>query len=616
MSRVSFITQLSRAISTTRPNRQVAYAVASESPSTASRPDPVVMQSQVPLPARTPSVVRGEYDTAYSSEVRKYLGTHGLVPPNVDDYATQAARCLKQLDSKTTTIEKYLYLSVLRNNNVHLFYRLVMDHMKDLTPIIYTPVVGEACLKWSEIYQQPEGFYLSYSDKGNIRSVLQNLHQEQVEITVVTDGSRILGLGDLGINGMGIPVGKLALYTACAGIRPDVTLPLTLDLGTNNKALREDPLYMGSRREKITSDEEREFLDELMDALTERWPGIVIQFEDFKNPFPALERYGDRYTCFNDDIQGTGAVVLAGIINAVKMSGVPVKDQRAVFMGAGSAGVGVAKQIVAFFMREGLTEDEARKCFWLVDTKVRLPNSNILLPLTHSQGLVTDDRGDKLADHKIYFSRPDNDGQQYKTLSQVVDYVKPTILMGLSTMGGIFDKTILARMGEWNKAPIIFPLSNPSANSECTFHEAMEATQGRALFASGSPFPSLEWDGKTCSPGQGNNMYVFPGIGLGAILSKAVNITQEMIYSSALSLSLSLTPAEHAASDLYPDISRIRAVSVEVACGVMRAAQREGVDRELRLRDLDDAELRDWVQAKMYDPRRVGSELGRAVGRL
>ena len=244
---------------------------------------------------------------------------------------------------------------------------------------------------------------------------------------------------------------------------------------------------MGSRRDKVTAHEEKEFLDELMEALVERWPGIVIQYEDFKNPFPSLERYAGKYTMFNDDIQGTGAVILAGIINAVKRTGTPVKNQRAVLMGAGSAAVGVAKQIVQFFIGEGLTEEEAKRCFWLVDTK----------------GLVTNDRGDKLADHKVYFSRHDNESKQFKTLPEVVDYVKPTILMGLSTIGGIFDSSILTKMGQWNKHPIIFPLSNPSTKSECTFDEAMKYTEGRALFASGSPFPSLEYDGKLETPGQG-----------------------------------------------------------------------------------------------------------------
>lgn len=336
----------------------------------------------------------------------------------------------------------------------------------------------------------------------------------------------------------------------------------------------------------------------------------MVQFEDFKNPFPALERYQHKYTCFNDDIQGTGAVVLAGIINAVKKSGVPVKGQRAVFMGAGSAGVGVAKQIVEYFMREGLTEDEARGCFWLVDTK----------------GLVTNDRGDKLAQHKVYFSRNDNGGKQYKDLAEVVDYVKPTILMGLSTIGGIFTPELLTKMAQWNKHPIIFPLSNPSANSECTFEDAIKYTNGTALFASGSPFPPVNYKGKSLQPGQGkstpspklctarcpsedcltqqlgNNMYVFPGIGLGTILSKATVVTQSMIYASAQALSTALSPSERSQGWLYPEIARIRDVSVIVAMGVIRAAEEAGVDRETRIEGMKDGELERWVRSKMYDP--------------
>lgn len=446
-----------------------------------------LVQSRTIMAPAHPSPAAGDHDTSNSIPVRRYNHTYGLIPPAVESLDTQALRCLNQLDRKPKPIDKYLYLSGLRNSNVHLFYRLVTKHLTAIAPLIYTPTVGQACLEWSHNYVQPEGMYLSYADRGHLASVLHNWPEPHVEITVVTDGSRILGLGDLGINGMGIPVGKLALYTACAGIRPEATLPLMLDLGTGTKSLREDPLYMGSRREKVSAQEELEFMDELMVALTEKWPGIVIQFEDFKNPFPALEKYGGKYTCFNDDIQGTGAVVLGGIVSAVKQSGIPVKDQRAVFLGAGSAGVGVAKQIVEYFKREGLTEDEARRCFWLVDTK----------------GLVTNDRGDKLADHKVYFSRDDNDGKQYKSLEEVVDHVKPTILMGLSTIGGAFTPEMLNKMGQWHDRPIIFPLSNPSANSECTFEDAMKCTDGRALFASGSPFPSFEYGGKLQIPGQG-----------------------------------------------------------------------------------------------------------------
>jgi malate dehydrogenase (oxaloacetate-decarboxylating)(NADP+) len=438
------------------------------------------------------------------------------------------------------------------------------------------------------------GMYLSFEDRGNLHSVIQNWPHE-VDITVVTDGSRILGLGDLGINGMGIPVGKLSLYTACAGIHPLRTLPLCLDLGTSNEALRNDPLYLGSRRDKVTAEEEKEFLDEMMAALTERWPSIVIQYEDFKNPFPSLERYQDSYTMFNDDIQGTGAVITGGFINAVKQSGVAPADQRAVFLGAGSAGVGVAKQLAEFFMKEGLTEEQARKRFTLVD----------------SEGMVTLDRpGRPLAEHKLYFARDDNNGKQFKTLSEVVEYVKPTILMGLSTIGGAFTPAILTRMAELNDRPVIFPLSNPSSKSECTFEEAIKYTNGKCLFASGSPFPTLEYNGEELVPGQGNNMYVFPGIGLAAILSKALTITQNMIYASAESLATSLLPEEVKKNWLYPDINRIREVSVKVTRGVIRAAQRDGVDREVGLRGLGDEELEEWIRGKMYDPQgNVRSEI-------
>lgn len=318
-----------------------------------------------------------------------------------------------------------------------------------------------------------------------------------------------------------------------------------------------------------------------------------------------MERYRDVYTCFNDDIQGTGAVILGGVINAVKRSGVPCKEHRAVFLGAGSAGVGVAKQIVEFFMREGMTEEEARACFYLVDTK----------------GLVTSDRGDKLAEHKVYFARTDNNGQQFKTLEDVVDHVKPTILMGLSTLGGVFTPEILRKMADWNKSPIIFPLSNPSSKSECNYENAIIHTDGRALFASGSPFPHFSFTNSagethTYHPGQGNNMYVFPGIGLGTILSKAVRVTESMIYASGAALSQALTAEEIEMGLLYPDITRIRQVSVVVARNVIRASQEAKVDRETALRMMDDANLDAWIKARMYDPHYEVLSLEREVGAI
>jgi malate dehydrogenase (oxaloacetate-decarboxylating)(NADP+) len=303
---------------------------------------------------------------------------------------------------------------------------------------------------------------------------------------------------------------------------------------------------------------------------------------------------------FNDDVQGTGAVIVGGFINAIKASGTPVKDHRAIFLGAGSAGTGVAKQIVEYFKKEGLTEEEARRKFWFVD----------------SNGLVTSDRGDKLADHKVYFARDDNNGRQYQSLGRLIDYVQPTILMGLSTIGGAFNKDILQKMAKLNDRPIIFPLSNPSSKSECTFEEAVINTDGRCLFASGSPFPSMEWDDNVLTPGQGNNMYVFPGIGLGAILSQAVSITQDMIYASAESLSTSLNKQEVADGWLYPDIRRIREVSVVVTRGVIRAAQKNGVDRATELRQMNDAQLDSFIKQSMYDPFSEGENVGGDVNQL
>ncbi|PUU78417.1 hypothetical protein B9Z19DRAFT_1065043 [Tuber borchii] len=527
-----------------------------------------------------------DFDTSYNEDLRSQLKVRGLLPPHVESYELQKARCLEQIAQKSNPIDKYMYLSNLRNTNVNLFYRLLMDNMKEITPLVYTPVVGEACVKWSHIYTQPEGLYLSYADRGNLRAILDNWTAEHVDIAVVTDGSRILGLGDLGVNGMGIPVGKLALYVGCAGIQPDRTLPITIDVGTENAANLKDPLYLGAKMHRVSEAEQLEFLDEMMIALNDKWPGLLVQFEDFKNPFPSLERYRNTYTCFNDDIQGTGAVVLGGTINALKNTGIPFKDQKLVFFGAGSAAVGVAKQICELFIKSGIPESDARKMFWLVDSK----------------GMVANDRGDTLQEHKIYFSRDDNNGQQFKSLEEVVDYVKPTALMGLSTIGGAFTESVVRKMASYNEKPIIFPLSNPSSKSECTFEQAMQWTNNKVIFASGSPFPDFEADGKVYTPGQGNNMYVFPGIGLGTVLCEAVHVTQEMIYASAVGLAESLTDEEREKGLLYPNLDRIRSISVIVARSVIRAAQKENLDKNKTLQWLNDMELDNYIRSKMYNP--------------
>ncbi|KAK0203750.1 malate dehydrogenase [Desarmillaria ectypa] len=523
---------------------------------------------------------------------------HGLTPPALDD-AVHALRCLAQLRSKEKGIEKYIYLSMLKEQDPAMFYKLCLSNMSEFTPIIYTPIVGDACLQYSHIYRRPEGLYVSIKDKGNIKSVISNWPRiDEARISVVTDGeslnlkgSRILGLGDLGINGMPISIGKLSLYIAGAGIRPTSTIPICLDLGTNNQTYLDDPLYLGLRERRVPDDEMTEFMDEFMREMSVAFPKLMVQFEDFStdHAFTYLERYRNKYPVFNDDIQGTGAVVLSGFLNAAKISsavsGRPLSSHRILFFGAGSAGVGVASQLMSFFTIQGLSVDEARKRVWLVD----------------SQGLVYDARG-KLAEHKKYFSRKDYEGPPMKNLLEIIDYVKPTALLGLSTISNAFNADVIQAMSALNPRPIIFPLSNPVRLSECTFSDAVINSNGNVLFASGSPFDPIEYNGKTLYPGQGNNMYIFPGLGLGSILSRAKSVTDTMVEAASLGLANSLTSEEREAGLLYPRIERIREISAHIANDVIRAAQKAAVDRSPELRELNDDDLYKRVQSKMWNP--------------
>ncbi|KAJ7255870.1 hypothetical protein B0H12DRAFT_526094 [Mycena haematopus] len=516
---------------------------------------------------------------------------HGLTPPTLDD-KVHAERCMAQLRSKDKDIEKYIYLSALKEQDPHMFYRLCLAHMPEFTPIIYTPTVGQACQEYSKNYRRPEGLFVSIKDKGKIRSVLKAWPKiDDARISVVTDGSRILGLGDLGINGMPISIGKLSLYIAGAGIRPHSTIPICLDLGTNTQKYLDDPLYLGIRRRRVPTDEMTEFMDEFMYEMSVAFPKLLIQFEDFStdHAFLYLERYRNQYPLFNDDIQGTGAVVLSGFINAARLSsaasGRPLNSHRILFFGAGSAGVGVAMQLMSFFTLNGLSEQEARERIWLVD----------------SQGLVYSARGE-LAEHKEYFARRDYAGPPITDLLDVLAYVKPTALMGLSTSSGAFTRAAIEAMAALNTLPIIFPLSNPVKLSECTYEDAVKYTDGRVLFASGSPFHEIQHKGKTLYPGQGNNMYIFPGLGLGAILARCSSVSDSMVEASSLGLANSLTPKEQALELLYPAIERIREISAGIAVQVIRAAQEADVDRHLELRSMSDPELLAFVNSKMWNP--------------
>jgi malic enzyme len=407
--------------------------------------------------------------------------------------------------------------------------------------------------------------YFSRNDKGLMRAMLDNWRLSDVAIIVVTDGSRILGLGDLGANGMGIPVGKLSLYVAAAGFHPALTLPVMLDFGTNNEALLADDLYIGQRHNRFAKEEYYSLVDEFLMAVKDKWPRCLLQFEDFSNDhcFDLLENYRNKLLCFNDDIQGTGAVVGSGFLNAVKLSGVPIRQHRIVFYGAGSAGVGVAAQIAALLVQEtGCTVEEARQQFWFVD----------------SRGLVTSTRGDKLEAHKVDFARKDIpvDGQ-IKSLIDVIKAVKPTALIGLSGQGGAFTQDILLEHFKHNQHPIVFPLSNPTKNSECTAKDAYTLSEGRALFASGSPFDPVEFNGHTYFPGQGNNMYIFPGLGFGAWLCHAKVVTDEMITAASRTLANCTSSDDLAQGRMYPPISRIRDISAVIAARVIEMAFKQGV---------------------------------------
>ncbi|TFK73535.1 hypothetical protein BDN72DRAFT_814535 [Pluteus cervinus] len=524
---------------------------------------------------------------------------HGLTPPALDD-TIHYERCLAQLRSKDKNIEKYIYLSALKEQDPHMFYKVALLHMPEITPLIYTPTVGDACLQYSHIYRRPEGLFISINDKGKIRNVLKNWPRiDEARISVVTDGSRILGLGDLGVNGMPISIGKLSLYIAGAGIRPESTIPICLDLGTNNEKFLADPLYLGLRQRRVSDEAMTAFMDEFMHEMSIAFPKLLIQFEDFStdHAFLYLERYRNKYPVFNDDIQGTGAVVLSGFLNAAKLSsaasGRPLSSHRILFFGAGSAGVGVGLQLMSFFTLQGLSKEEAREHIYLVD----------------SQGLVYNDRG-PLAEHKKVFARNDYHGPPITNLLDIIAHVKPTALLGLSTTKDAFTADVLQAMGALNPRPIIFPLSNPVRLSECNFEDAVENTAGQVLFASGSPFPEMQFNGKTLYPGQGNNMYIFPGLGLGAILARATSVTDSMVEASSLGLAESLTPEERGLGLIYPHIERIREISAFIAKEVIRAAQKANVDHHTELRSMNDKDLTEFINSKMWNPYNGFAKVG------
>ncbi len=519
--------------------------------------------------------------TAFTDAERERLGLRGLLPPRVHSPAEQELRVLGNIRDKPTDLERYLYLVALQDRNETLFYRVVMHNLEEMMPLIYTPTVGKACQEFQHIFRQSRGFYISIHDRGHIREILQNWPHKEARIIVVTDGERILGLGDLGAQGMGIPIGKLSLYTACAGIHPTQCLPVMLDVGTNNVSLLNDPLYNGIEQRRVRGEKFDELFDEFIVAAQEVFPGVLIQLEDFgnMNAFRLLEQYRGRACLFDDDIQGTGAVAVSGIIGALRITGGKLSEQRLLFLGAGEAGIGIADTFVAALAEEGIPTAEARERCWFVD----------------SQGLLVAGR-ETIAPHKQRYAR---EQPPIKDFLEAVNTLKPTAILGLSGQPGTFTQEIIEAMAEINERPIIFALSNPTSKAECTAEQAYGWTNGRAVFASGSPFDPVKLGNRTFVPGQGNNAYIFPGVGLGVIVSRSREVTDEMFLAAAHSLARQVTDSDLERGRVYPPLSQIRNVSALIALEVAKIAWAEGLAGREEPEDIL-ADIREHMYLPVY----------------
>jgi malate dehydrogenase (oxaloacetate-decarboxylating)(NADP+) len=517
--------------------------------------------------------------TAFTEAERDALGLRGLLPPHVQTMDEQVQRVMANFRGKSSDIERYIQLVGLQDRNETLFYRVVMDHLEDMMPIIYTPTVGKACQEFGHIFRRSRGMYVSLKDRGNIVKVLKNWPTRDVKVIVVTDGERILGLGDLGASGMGIPVGKLSLYTACAGINPTQCLPITVDVGTNNETFLKDPLYIGLHQKRIAGADFDSFIEEFIVAVQQVFPGVLLQFEDFgnSNAFRLLEKYRDRLCTFNDDIQGTGSVALAGVLSALRLTGGQMRDHRVLVSGAGEAGMGIADNIVAVLMEEGLTKAEARQRIWFVDSK----------------GLIVKGR-EGLVEHKLHYA---HDHAPCADLLSAVKAIQPTMLVGVSGQPRTFTEEIVKTVGSFNNRPVIFALSNPTSKAECTAEEAYKWTDGRAIFASGSPFAPVTLNGKLHVPGQGNNAYIFPGVGLGVVATGARRVTDAMFIKAARALASLLREDELAEGRIYPSLKRIHEVSLKIAVAVAEEVYASKLTDQPR-----PADLSAFIQSQMFKP--------------
>ncbi|CAN9514117.1 unnamed protein product [Ophioblennius macclurei] len=493
---------------------------------------------------------------AFNLEERLQLGIHGLLPPCFVSQDIQLLRVLKNYDMKKDSLDKYVFLMGLQDRNEKLFYRLLMSDVERFMPVIYTPTVGLACQQYGLIFRRPRGLFITIHDRGHIAEILQNWPEKDIKAVCVTDGERILGLGDLGCHGMGIPVGKLALYTACGGVPPQQCLPVLLDVGTDTETLLKDPLYIGLRHKRVRGQAYDDLLEEFMKAVTDRYGmDCLIQFEDFANvnAFRLLSKYRNQYCTFNDDIQGTAAVAVAGLLAALRLTKSKMSDHTVVFQGAGEAAMGIAELITMVMEKEGLPKEQGLKKIWMVDSK----------------GLIVKGRN-HLTHEKERFA---HEHAEMKKLEDVVRELKPTAIIGVAAVAGAFTEQIIKDMASFNERPIIFALSNPTSKAECTAEQCYTITEGRGIFASGSPFdPVTLPDGRTFYPGQGNNAYIFPGVGLGVIACSLRHITEEIFLTSAEALADLVTEKDLAEGRLYPPLSSIRDVSLKLAAKIMEYA--------------------------------------------
>jgi len=534
----------------------------------------------------TPLLNKG---TAFSYEERTRLGLHALLPPQVETLEQQVVRAYEAYERKTDDLERHIYLRALQDNNEVLFYRLLLDHLEEMTPVVYTPVVAAGCQEFSHIYRRPRGLFLSYPLRDSLVELLRHRPNPEVDVIVVTDGERILGIGDQGAGGLGIPIGKLSLYTLFGGIAPERTLPIVIDVGTNNPDRLKDPEYLGWRHDRITGPDYYAFIEQFVRAVKQELPGTLLQWEDFgvEHARPILEKYRDQMLTFNDDIQGTGAITLAVILSAAEVTGIPLKEQRMAILGAGSAGIGVADVFSSALVDAGLSETEARRRCWLVNRG----------------GLLHTGRSD-LRDEQRLFAQPWEDVKSWAPtngekigLDEVVREAHPTVLVGLSTLKGAFHETLVRSMARWVSRPLILPLSNPTVKSEAVPEDLLRWTEGRAIVATGSPFPPVAWNGTSYPVAQCNNAYIFPALGLGLVAGRCRRATNAMLLAAARALAEHSPARENPHAPLLPTLRALRGVAEEIALAVAREGQRSSLAPSMSV-----DELRTRIRQARWEP--------------